>query len=171
MPPEIFGFIFWLASTSSDQRKSTKNLASNGDIMIDAKNFEKIMKNEKSIALASSVVDMPNVRILNFVYQEDAKVLYFASSKGDPKEKEFAENKNVAFTTIPAKGLAHVRVHFANVQKSKKSVFDLKDAFVSKMPWYKENIERNGANMNLYEVRFPKAMVISGPDKAAEIEV
>jgi uncharacterized pyridoxamine 5'-phosphate oxidase family protein len=133
--------------------------------------FEKIMGKEDKIALASSVEDIPNVRILNFVYLADEKTLYFVSDKGDPKGKEFAKNKNVAFTTIPTRGLAHIRVHHAAVKKSKKSVFDVKDIFVSKMPFYKENIEQNGENMNLYEVHFSAATVLAGPGQAAEIEL
>jgi uncharacterized pyridoxamine 5'-phosphate oxidase family protein len=135
------------------------------------KEFEKIMNKTEKIALASSVDDIPNVRILNFVYLTNEKILYFASTKGDPKEKEFGKNHNVAITTIPSKGLAHVRVHFATVKKRKKTVFDVQDIFVQKMPWYKDNIDQNGSTMNLYEVHFSTALVLAGPDKAAEIEL
>ncbi|MDR0717844.1 MAG: pyridoxamine 5'-phosphate oxidase family protein [Azoarcus sp.] len=135
------------------------------------KELEKIMGKAQRIALASSVDSIPNVRIVNFVYLSNENVLYFASTKGDPKEKEFEENHNVAFTTIPSKGLAHVRVHIATVKKSKKTIFDVQDIFVEKMPFYKENIEQNGQTMNLYEVHFSAAMVLAGPDKAAQIEL
>jgi uncharacterized pyridoxamine 5'-phosphate oxidase family protein len=135
------------------------------------KDFEKIMEKSARIALASSVENIPNVRILNFVYLKDEKILYFVSTKGDPKEKEFAQNHNVAFTTVPSRGLAHIRTHNATVKKSKKTIFDVQDIFIAKMPWYKENIDENGKTMNLYEVHFTKAMVIVGHDKAAEIEL
>jgi uncharacterized pyridoxamine 5'-phosphate oxidase family protein len=135
------------------------------------KDFEKIMEKSERIALASSVENIPNVRILNFVYLKDEKVLYFASTKGDPKEKEFSQNHNVAFTTVPSRGLAHIRAHNATVKKSKKTIFDVRNFFIAKMPWYKENIDKNGKSMNLYEVHFTTAMVLAGPDKAAEIEL
>ncbi|MDR2117786.1 MAG: hypothetical protein LBP87_15525 [Planctomycetaceae bacterium] len=136
------------------------------------KEFEKIMSKTERIALASSVNDMPNVRIVNFVYLTNDKVLHFLSDKGDPKEKEFAKNSNVAFITIPSKGLAHVRVHNATVKKSKKSIADVQDEFIKKMPWYKENIlEHNGKNMVLYEIHFSKATVLAGPDKFAQIDL
>jgi uncharacterized pyridoxamine 5'-phosphate oxidase family protein len=135
------------------------------------KEFEKVMGKSERIALASAVDDIPNVRIVNFIYLASEKVLYFASTKGDPKEKEFAKNRNVAFTTIPARGLAHVRVHHATVGKSKKSVFDVADIFAAKIPWYKANIEQNGNDMNLYEVRFTTATALVGPGKAFQIEV
>jgi uncharacterized pyridoxamine 5'-phosphate oxidase family protein len=135
------------------------------------KKFEKIMEKSERIALASAVDDIPNVRIVNFIYLASEKVLYFASTKGDPKEEEFARNCKVAFTTIPARGLAHVRAHHATVVKSPKSVFDVADIFAAKMPWYKENIEQNGNDMNLYEVRFTTATAIAGPDQAFQVEM
>jgi uncharacterized pyridoxamine 5'-phosphate oxidase family protein len=133
------------------------------------KEFEKIMGKTEKIALASAVDDIPNVRIVNFVFSASEKVLYFASTKGDPKEAEFSKNSNVAFTTIPARGLAHVRVHYAAIRKSQKSVFDAADIFIAKMPWYKENLERNGSEMDLYEIRFAAATVLAGPDRAFHI--
>jgi uncharacterized pyridoxamine 5'-phosphate oxidase family protein len=135
------------------------------------KEFAKIMEKSERIALASAVDDIPNVRIVNFIYLASEKVLYFVSTKGDPKEKESAKNRNVAFTTIPARGLAHVRVHHATVGKSQKSVFDVADIFAAKMPWYKANIEQNGNDMDLYEVRFTTATALAGPDKAFQVEV
>ncbi|MDR1006962.1 MAG: pyridoxamine 5'-phosphate oxidase family protein [Campylobacteraceae bacterium] len=135
------------------------------------KEFEKIMEKAERIALASAVDNTPNVRIVNFVFEASKKVLYFVSTKGDPKEAEFLKNSNVAFTTIPTKGLAHIRVHYATVTKSKKSVFDAADMFIAKMPWYKENIEQNGNEMNLYEVHFTTATVLVGPDKALSVEL
>jgi uncharacterized pyridoxamine 5'-phosphate oxidase family protein len=131
--------------------------------------FEKIMEKTERIALASAVGNIPNVRIVNFVFSSPEKVLYFASTKGDPKEAEFSKNDNVAFTTIPARGLAHVRVHHATISRSQKSVFDAADMFIAKMPWYKENLERNGSEMNLYEIRFSVATVLAGPDRAFQV--
>jgi uncharacterized pyridoxamine 5'-phosphate oxidase family protein len=135
------------------------------------KEFEKIMGKAERVALASAVDNIPNVRIVNFVFSASEKVLYFASTKGDAKEAEFSKNSSVAFTTIPARGLAHVRVHRASVTKSKKSIFDAADIFIAKMPWYRENIERNGSGMDLYEVRFTLATVLAGPDKAFQVDL
>ncbi|MDR1285270.1 MAG: pyridoxamine 5'-phosphate oxidase family protein [Campylobacteraceae bacterium] len=139
--------------------------------MDEKKEFEKIMEKAERIALASTVDNIPNVRIVNFVFVVSEKTLYFVSTKGDPKEAEFLKNSNVAFTTIPTKGLAHIRAHYATVAKSEKSVFDAADIFIAKMPWYKENIEENGNEMNLYEVSFSEAMVLTGPDKTFKVEL
>jgi uncharacterized pyridoxamine 5'-phosphate oxidase family protein len=51
------------------------------------KEFEKIMSMTGRIALASAVDNIPNVRILNFVYLEREKTLYFVSTKGGPEGK------------------------------------------------------------------------------------
>ena len=100
---------------------------------MDLKNeFEKIMAEATTMALATSVEDIPNVRILNFIYSADEKLLYFQSKIGDQKEKEFIKNNNVAFTTIPINGLAYVRVNNGIVKKSGKTIFDVKDAFAKK---------------------------------------
>ncbi|MDR1884988.1 MAG: pyridoxamine 5'-phosphate oxidase family protein [Synergistaceae bacterium] len=135
------------------------------------KDFEKIMAKTDRIALASSVDNIPNVRIVNFVYLASEGVLYFISTRGDSKEAEFSKNNSVAFTTIPARGLAHVRVRRADVAKSDRTVLDAAEIFIAKMPWYKENIERNGSGMVLYEVRFTAATVLAGPDKAFQVEL
>jgi uncharacterized pyridoxamine 5'-phosphate oxidase family protein len=138
---------------------------------MDGKKFAKIMEKHQRIALASAVDNIPNVRIVNFVFSASEKVLYFASSKGDPKEAEFSQNNKVAFTTIPGRGLAHVRVQHAVVRKSKKSVFEAADMFIAKMPWYEENLQRNGKDMDLYEVSFTRAAVLAGPDQAFQVEM
>jgi uncharacterized pyridoxamine 5'-phosphate oxidase family protein len=88
------------------------------------------MAEATTMALAISVSDIPNVRILNFVYSSDEKILYFQSEKGD--RKEFTKNNTVAFTTIPTNGLAYVRANGIFVKKSKKTIFDVKETFAEK---------------------------------------
>jgi len=129
------------------------------------------MDEATKIALASSVDNVPNVRILNFVYSENENVLYFQSRKGDQKEKEFEKNVNVAFTTIPEKGLFYVRTNHATIKKSEKTIFDIQDMFIEKVPHYKQLIEKDGNTMDLYEVRFLTAMVFPDPDKFEQIDL
>jgi len=57
------------------------------------KEFEKIMNEATKLALASSVDNVPNVRILNFVYSENENVLYFQSRKGDQRKKNLKKMK------------------------------------------------------------------------------
>jgi len=133
--------------------------------------FENIMINGTAMAFASSVDNVPNVRILNYIYSNDEKIMYFQSFKGSPKEKEFEKNQNVAFTTIPPDGIAFIRTNQATVKKSEKTIFDLQNAFIEKMPFYKELIEHNGNSMDLYEVHFSNVEVWSNPDKFERLQV
>ena len=139
--------------------------------MDEKKEFEKIMTEATKIALASSVDNVPNVRILNFIYSKNEKILYFQSKQGDQKEREFKENNIVSFTTIPENGLAYVRVIGAIVNKSKKTIFDVKETFIEKMSFYKEFIEQNGDTMDLYEVHFSKVMFFPDPDRFVQMEL
>ncbi len=63
--------------------------------------FNRIMLSQKELALATSVDNIPNVRIVNFYYNISKKgVVYFSTFSGNPKIEEFAKNNIVAFTTI-----------------------------------------------------------------------
>ena len=64
------------------------------------KEFLKIMSEQKEIALATSVNNIPNVRIVNFIYDSTNNILYFSSFKGNDKIKEMESNSHIAFTTI-----------------------------------------------------------------------
>ena len=133
--------------------------------------FQKIMSEMEVIALASSTSDMPNVRYLNFLYSIEEKILYFESGKEVPKTKEFEKNSNVAFITCLTNDLAHIRVQHATVKKSAKTIFDIQDKYVEKMPYYKEIIEEHGKNMAIYEVHFSKAILYHDPHTKEEIEL
>ena len=93
--------------------------------------FARIMATQAEIALATSVNDVCNVRIVNFFYDESSQVLFFATFGENNKVKEFEQNSNVAFTTIPHNGYEHVKAQW-RVSKSLRSVFDLEEAFVVK---------------------------------------
>ncbi len=125
--------------------------------------FDKIMENQKEIALATSIDDIPNVRVVNFYYEKDTKSLLFSTFKENDKVKEVEQNNQVSFTTIPHQSFEHVRGK-ATVEKSPLSVFDVKDKFISKMPHYKEIIEKFGPALDLYEIKLGDARVILDVD-------
>ena len=135
------------------------------------KEFERIMGEVNTIALASSVGDIPNVRYVNFIYAMDEKTLYFQSGKETQKEKEFEKNENVAFITLETANRAHVRVHHATVKKSEKTIFDVQAMFIKKMSFYKHLIEEFGNTMNLYEIHFSTAIVHPDVNNSVEIEI
>jgi len=134
-------------------------------------NFDRIMTEVDTFALASSVDDVPNVRFLNFIFLTKENILYFQSSTNSKKGKEFKKNDNVAFVTFKTKDYGFVRVHRAKVKKSKKTIYDVQNLFIEKMPFYKNLIEKYGSEMQLYEVHFSKANIFSGPDHFEELEL
>jgi uncharacterized pyridoxamine 5'-phosphate oxidase family protein len=122
--------------------------------------FNRIMVSQKELALATSVDNIPNVRIINFYYNTSRKgVVYFSTFSDNSKTKEFAKNNIVAFSTIPSNGNEHVRVNNATIQKSDLTIFDLKNEFIKKIPDYETIINEAGNQISLYEIHFSKATV------------
>ncbi|WP_346871493.1 pyridoxamine 5'-phosphate oxidase family protein [Clostridium sp. UBA5119] len=124
------------------------------------KEFNRIMSSQKELALATSVDNIPNVRIINFYYNISSKgVVYFSTFSDNSKVEEFAKNEVIAFTTIPHTGNEHIRVSNATIQKSHLTIFDLKDEFIKKIPDYEITINEVGNYLSLYEILFNKATV------------
>ena len=120
--------------------------------------FLKIMAEQTEIALATSVDNIPNVRIVNFYFEPAENILYFSSFKGNDKIKEINSNPYVAFTTIPHSGNEHVKAK-GMVKKSSKTIFDVAERFIAKIPGYKDTIEYGGESLILFEVRFETVIV------------
>ena len=120
--------------------------------------FLKIMSEQTEIALATSVNNVPNVRIVNFYFDPKENLLYFSSFKENDKIKEIKANPDVAFTTIPHSGNEHVKAK-GIVQKSSKTIFDVAEQFISKIPTYKNTIEYAGESLALFEIKFDTAVV------------
>lgn len=122
--------------------------------------FNRIMTEQTDIALATSVQDVPNVRIVNFYYDPKKKgILFFSTERSNLKVTEFQANSNVAFSTIPAHENEHVRVHRGVIEKSKLGIDDLKDAFIKKVPDYGMTIKAIGHLLDVYEIHFTEAVV------------
>lgn len=134
--------------------------------------FEKMMAEQWEIALATSVDNQPNVRVVNFLYDKEQKCLYFSTFKGNDKVKEFQQNAQVAFTTLPkGKDTGHVRVHQGTVDKSSKTLYDLAEPWVQKIPFFQQNIEQAGDMLDVYEITFEKAKVILDMDHQGEVDI
>lgn len=134
--------------------------------------FNGVMEETNKIALATSVDNIPNVRVVNFCYNNQNKgVVYFSSFRGLPKTLEVSENNIIAFTTIPvsAESSEHVRVKNATVKKSNLTIYDLKDEFIKKQPSYKEIIAQAGEMLDAYEISFNEASVILDLGKSGKV--
>ncbi len=134
--------------------------------------FNRIMADQKQIALATSVNNAPNVRIVNFYYSTNKEgILYFSTFNDNPKTKEFIKNNKVAFTSIPERNNEHVRVNNAKIYKSDLTIYDLKDAFINKIPDYEMTIEQAGEELDLYEIHFHRASITLGISQSGEINL
>ena len=120
--------------------------------------FLRIMAEQTEIALATSVNNIPNVRIVNFYFDPCENILYFSSFKDNDKVKEIEDNPSIAFTTIPHTGNQHVKAK-GLAKRSSKTVVDMVEHFIAKVPDYKKTIDYAGESLILFEVRFDTAIV------------
>ncbi len=134
---------------------------------VNMKEFYEVLDKAKELALATSVDNKPNVRIVNFVYDmEKPGVLFFTSNRNNPKVEEFIQNKNIAFTTIPTEDeIPHVRSKYATVIKSNCSLDDMKEHFIKRIPGFDETIEAIGELLDVFEIQIHKANVVTGFSK------
>lgn len=132
--------------------------------------FLKIMAEQTEIALATSVDNIPNVRIVNFYFEPAENILYFSSFKENDKIKEINSNPYVAFTTIPHSGNEHVKAK-GMAKKSSKTIFDVAEQFIAKIPGYKDTIEYGGESLILFEVRFDTAIVTKDLNTIKKLEL
>ena len=121
--------------------------------------FERMMREQREIALATTTDGLPHVRIVNFYYASEERRVYFATFKDNEKVVELAANPNIAFTTVPHNDTnEHVRASGRAV-KSAHTVYALAALFAAKIPRYQETIDAVGDDLILYEIAFDMAVV------------
>ena len=121
--------------------------------------FERMMREQREIALATTTDGLPHVRIVNFYYAPEEHRIYFATFKDNEKVVELTANPNIAFTTVPHNDTTeHVRASGRAV-KSAHTVYDLANLFAAKIPGYQETIDAVGDDLILYEITFDMAVV------------
>ncbi len=124
------------------------------------KEFLRMINECEEIALATSIHDFPNVRIVNYYYDEKNNVMYFATYTGREKISEFWKNNNVSFTTIPMNRgkREHIRAR-GHVRESEKSILDLREEFSNKMVDFAEIIDKYSNDLKVYEIKFSEVTV------------
>ncbi|GFP76544.1 pyridoxamine 5'-phosphate oxidase family protein [Clostridium fungisolvens] len=127
------------------------------------KEFEMTMESSATLALATSVDNAPNVRIITFYYDnQNNNVVYFPTFKQSAKTVEISQNNKVAFTTIPDGKVGIVRVKNAMIQKSDLTVHDIKAGITKKYPGFEATVANAGSMMEVYEIHFNEAEVTVG---------
>ena len=124
------------------------------------KGFLRMINECEEIALATSIHDFPNVRIVNYYYDEKNNIMYFATYTGREKISEFWKNNNVSFTTIPMNRgkREHIRAR-GHVRESEKSILDLREEFSNKMADFGEIIDKYSNDLKVYEIKFSEVTV------------
>ena len=124
------------------------------------KEFLRMINECEEIALATSIHDIPNVRIVNYYYDQENNIMYFATFTGREKISEFWKNNNVSFTTIPMNRgkREHIRAR-GHVRESEKSILDLREEFSNKMADFGEIIDKYSKDLKVYEIRFSEVTV------------
>ncbi|NOU80442.1 pyridoxamine 5'-phosphate oxidase family protein [Paenibacillus sp. LMG 31459] len=131
--------------------------------------FKEIMEVSAHLALATSMDNKPNVRVMSHFYDQQKGIVYVSTIKQSPKTAEFASNDKVAFTTLPEPAGRLVRVTDAIVKKSGHTVYDLKTGFTKNNPAFESTLEKMGPMFDVYEFHFNEAIVTLGPMRMEKI--
>lgn len=135
--------------------------------------FENVMQQSINMALATSVDNKPNVRVVTFAY-DPAKTgrLFFTTFKGNQKIKEFEANSQVACMPLPDSPEADAQVRiFGKVQKSDIGMDEVIAIIARKFQGNADTIMDGGPMMEIYEVCFDEAYVTVGMNPAEVVRV
>jgi len=134
------------------------------------KKYVEVLNNTNVMALATSVDNIPNVRVVNFYYNpEKPHILYFVSDRADRKVLEFAKNNVIAFTTIPAEGISHARSLRATVRKSALGYKEFAAALTGGSRGEEPVTNGNGELLDVYEIFATEAEVVAESGESARI--
>lgn len=123
--------------------------------------FERMMREQNEIALATMSDGLPHVRIVNFYYDPAKHCVYFATVKDNEKVAELTAKPSTAFTTVPNNGTTeHIRARGYAV-KSSRPLTEITDAIIEKTPRFQETVNAVGADLILYEIKLYEAMVMA----------
>ena len=124
------------------------------------KEFLRMINECDEIALATSIHDIPNVRIVNYYYDQENNIMYFATFTGREKISEFWKNNNISFTTIPMEkgSREHIRAR-GFVRESEKTILDLREVFCVKMAEFCGIIKKYSQDLKIYEIKFSEVTV------------
>ncbi len=137
------------------------------------KAFLGVMGESVNMALATSVKDSPNVRVVTFGY-DDAKPdkLFFSTFKGSGKAKDFESNPQVACMPLPMGPVAETQVRiFGKVQRSALTMRELIALIGKKAQNDAGMLEDGAAMMDVYEICFNDAWVTLGMAQAQKYEL
>lgn len=117
------------------------------------------MGTQRVMALATSVVGQPDVRMVGFSYDPEEKILYFVTYPESRKVEQIGKNGKVVFVTLPGEPIACVRGEGV-ARLSSRTCEDVAPVFERKRPGYMERIGSFRDRLALFEVTFEEVSVI-----------
>ena len=131
-------------------------------------NFEIVMEQSTNMALATSVENIPNVRIVTFGYNPaQPGHLFFTTFPGNAKIAEFAKNPNVSCMPLPESPEAGIQVRLhGTVKPSASSIEKIAPLLLKKFPAFQETLQAAKDILLVYEVNFSEAFVTVGMAEA-----
>ncbi len=135
--------------------------------------FEQVMNTWVNMALATSVEDKANVRMVTFAYDNNQPgKIFFCTFKGNQKIAEFQKNPQVTCLPLPPAAETDLQVRiFGHVQESNLTLDQLIAMIALKYPGSAETMKMGGDMMAIYEVCFKEAMVTVGMAPAQAVKV
>lgn len=138
--------------------------------MAEKEAFIETLQNTALIALATNGEAGPNVRIMDFVFDADAKTISFPTSSRSRKAAELEADATVALTTIPQGPGAVVRIQGATAKKSDKSIDDIREALVGKRAGVAHLLDAFGETGVVYDIEVAGGVLIE-KGKPAKVEL
>ncbi|MFD1318379.1 hypothetical protein [Loigolactobacillus zhaoyuanensis] len=122
-----------------------------------------VLGGANKLAYATSLANIPNLRIVNFVWDPTTPaVLYFASVHDSSGVEEFLASDKIAFSTVPEIGNAHVASNHAVGQASQRTLAAMQDQFLTQVPDFAHVLDLIGPRLALYEIQMTSAEVDLG---------
>ncbi|KRM57697.1 hypothetical protein [Secundilactobacillus malefermentans] len=115
--------------------------------------LEKVFDGANKLAYATSIDGIPNLRIVNFVWEKETpNIIYFASVRDSKGVQEFLSSEKIAFSTVPEEGNAHVASNNAVGIASKRTLAEMKDKFLADVPDFDKVLALIGDQLDVYEI-------------------
>lgn len=135
--------------------------------------YQQAMANTANMALATSVENEPNVRVITFGYNpERPNVVFFSTFKGNKKIEEFKKNPEAAAILLPEdpESATQVRIH-GKVVPSGHSLAEITEWIVQKMPDYAAGDAKAAPMLEAYELQFSQAEITIGMSRAQILKI
>ena len=134
--------------------------------------MNQVLENTKRLALSTSLANLADVKIVNFVwYPDQPGIFYFGAAKNSAAIAVYEQHPDTALTTIPNNevvGAPFIRSHHVAIERSKKTMAELLPRYLELIPDYQTVWTEMGESLVPFELKMPSAVVDSGLGNAKQ---